>query len=176
MIEKAKDVILVILVVAVCWLGYEHFHKEPVPEIVNVPQVTRQEVQKVMPDMNRKEVERTTRIIERTTTKEAPSQSWYSASEPAADAKAQKIAKEQKAETVVKHIEEKPVEGSDKKIVEADYYGINLERKHRIKAGAIVIDNEPYGSLTYQNRDFEYTAYVGQDKYGAGIQYTIAKW
>ena len=93
MIEKTKNVVLVILVVAVCWLGYEHFHKEPVPEIVNVPQVTRQEVQKAMPDMSRKEVERTTRVIERTTTKEAPAQSWYSASEPAADSKAQEIAK-----------------------------------------------------------------------------------
>jgi len=176
MIEKAKNVVLVILVVAVCWLGYEHFHKEPVPEIVNVPQVTRQEVQKAMPDMSRKEVERTTKVIERTTTKEAPAQSWYAVSEPAADTKAQEIAKEQKADKVIKHTEEKQVEGSDNKVVAANYYGINLERKHRVKAGVAIINNEPYGIIAYQNRDIEYTAYAGHDNYGAGIQYTIAKW
>lgn len=176
MMEQVKNIALVLLIIAVCWLGYEHFHKEPVPEIVNVPQVTRQEVQKAMPDMNRKEVERTTRIIERTATKEAPAQSWYAVSAPAADAKAQEIAKEQKADKVIKHTEEKEVEGSDQKIVEADYYGIHLERKHRIKAGVAVINNEPYGTLSYQNRDIEYTAYANHDNYGAGIQYTVAKW
>lgn len=173
---RIKDIILVILAIAVLWLGYERLHEKPVPEVVNVPQVSTQEIQRVVPEMNRHDAERTTRIIERTVTKEVPIQTWYASSESAADAKAQEIAKEQKADTVVKHIEEKPVEGSDEKIIEADYYGINLERKHRIKVGAAVINDEPYGSLTYQNRDLEYTAYIGQDKYGAGIQYTIAKW
>ena len=176
MMEQAKNIALVLLIIAVCWLGYEHFHKEPAPEIVNVPQVTRQEVQKAAPDMSRKEVERTTRIIERTATKEAPAQSWYAASEPAADSKAQEIAKEQKADKVIKHTEEKQVEGSDNKVVAANYYGINLERKHRVKAGVAIINNEPYGTIAYQNRDIEYTAYAGHDNYGAGIQYTIAKW
>ena len=76
MIEQTKNIALVLLIIAVCWLGYEHFHKTPVPEVVSVPQITKQEIQKAMPDMSRKEVERTTRIIERTTTKEAPVQHW----------------------------------------------------------------------------------------------------
>lgn len=174
--EDIKTIALVILFAIVCWFTYEHFHKEPVPEIVNVPQVTGQEVQKAVPDMSRREVERTTRIIERTTTKEAPVQSWYAVSEPAADSKAQEIAKEQKADKVIKHTEEKQVEGSDNKVVAANYYGISLERKHRVKAGVAIINNEPYGTIAYQNRDIEYTAYAGHDNYGAGIQYTIAKW
>lgn len=177
MISRIKNIALVVLAIAVCWLGYEYYcHTKSIPKVTNVPQVTTQDIEKAAPQMTQRDAERTTRIIERTTTKEAPVEHWYAVSMKDSDDKAQTVAKEQKADTVIKHVEEKPIEGSDNKVIEADYYGINLERKHRIKAGAAVINDKPYGSLTYQNRDLEYTAYIGQDECGAGIQYTIAKW
>lgn len=176
--SRVKDITLAVLLLGVIFLGYLYFNKEnKQPEIVTVPQVTTQEVQKAAPEMSRHEAERTTRIIERTVEKSVPAQTWYSSSEPLADAKAQKVAKEDEADKVIKHVEEKPVEGSGQKVVEADYYGIHLERKHRIKMGAAVIDDEVYGSLSYQNRDLEYTVFASQSgKYGGGIQYTIARW
>ena len=70
------------------------------------------------------------------------------------------------------------MKGNETSVIENDYYAINLERKHRVKAGAAMIDNDAYVTVDYQNRDVEYKAYYSPSakKVGAGVEVTIAKW
>lgn len=55
-------------------------------------------------------------------------------------------------------------------------YKINLDKKHKIKAGATVIDNKPYWSIGYQQKRAEIIIH-GQDKVkGISAMYTIKEW
>ncbi len=68
--------------------------------------------------------------------------------------------------------------GNKTSFIENVYYGINLERKHRIKAGAAVVGDDIYMKASYQNRDIEYEVYHSSrtGKTGVGVDVTIAKW
>lgn len=55
-------------------------------------------------------------------------------------------------------------------------YKINLDKSHKIKAGATMIDNKPYWSIGYQQHKTEIVIH-GQDKIeGGSIMYTIKEW
>ena len=95
---------------------------------------------------------------------------------------AQQYAKKDKADRVVKETKEVEVKDETGKtkatVTENNYYAINLERKHRIKVGAAVVDGERYATVGYQNRDVEYKAFYSPEKHkgGASVEVTIAKW
>ena len=55
-------------------------------------------------------------------------------------------------------------------------YKINLEKQHKIKAGATVINNKPYWSVGYQQNKMEIIIH-GQNKMDGGtVMYTIKEW
>ena len=94
---------------------------------------------------------------------------------------AQEYGKAQKADKIVKEtheVEVKDDNGNKTSVIENDYYAINLERKHRIKAGAMNVDGDTYIKAAYQNRDVEYEVYhsLKTGKTGVGVEATIAKW
>lgn len=151
--------------------------REKVPPIVEVPKVTKEYIKQAIPEMSNSDAKRTERIIERTVERQAPKQQWYSNSQQVADETAQQIGKKDKADKIIKESSEKKVEGSDQTITENKYYGIHLERKHKIKLGVANVDHTTYTTLAYQNRSLEYRAYYStQGKTGVGVEYTVAQW
>ena len=98
-----------------------------------------------------------------------------------ADNKAKEYGNAQKTGKIIKETREFEVKddsGNKTSVIENDYYAINLERKHRIKTGAAMIDHDAYVAVGYQNRDVEYKAYYAPPakKAGVGVEVTIAKW
>ena len=177
-------VLLMLIAVAGAFFLGSHYQKPAVPEVVQVPSTDVQTIREYIPQASKSEVRDISRHIEHVK-EQAPAHHYYTYSQESADAKAQEIGKEQKADKVIKESREVEVHGGKPgdtfdnapKVIENKYYGISLERKHRVKAGAAVINDEVYGSMSYQNRDLEYTVFASQSgKYGGGIQYTIAKW
>ena len=169
--------VIAVAFIAVSTIAFQSCKKAP-PEIVTVPQVTTEELQKAFPGMSQHEAARTEHVIERTVTTQAPTYRYYTATQEQADKRAQELGTKDKADKIVKKTEEKTVEGSDQKVIENDYYSINLERKHDIKVGAAAVDGTAYGTISYRNRDVECTAYYNPATHqgGAGVAVTVAKW
>jgi hypothetical protein len=173
-----------LLLVAIAIIALIAFwpRKTEAPEVVHVPEITTQALQQAMPDLSKSEVKDTAHQIQRAKETQAPQYHYYTYTQAAADKQAQEYAEKDKADKLVKETKEVEVKneetGETSKVIENDYYAINLERKHRIKAGAAMIDKTAYISLGYQNRDVEYKIYYAPEKkeVGAGIEVTIAKW
>lgn len=165
------------------YIVYQQYGHEKV-EIKSVPETTTQEVRKALPPKTSEATIRdTTHQIQRAKEVQVPKYQYYTATQEQSDKVAQNYAKKQKADTVVKNTTEKPVvnekgEATGQTVIENDYYAINLERKHKVKAGAAVVDKDVYATVSYQNRDVEYTAYYCPERkaVGAGVEVTIAKW
>lgn len=126
-------------------------------------------------DNTAKEIEKQIIIAKETT---APTYQYYTTTQEAADDIAKEHAKTQGVDKIVKETEEKTVEGSDEKVIENDYYAINLEKTHRIKAGATVVNKEAYLTLAYENKAIDYTLFYAPNKkdFGIGTSITLAKW
>lgn len=149
----------------------------PEPQIIEVPVVTQEAIQEKIPELTENDAKDLTKQIIKAKEEKAPDEHWIAADEETSDKKAQKRVKTDKADKLIKETTVKPIEGTNETFVEANYYAINLNRKHEVKLGATVIDGTPYASLGYRNRDIEYTAYYGSNgNVGAGIAVTIAKW
>ena len=160
---------------------YEKYVERP-PSIVTPPSTTAQDLQPYFPNETKSTVKDISRQIEHTVESKAPEYHYYTVTQEAADQQAQDYGKKEHVDKIVKttrEVESKDDKGdpTGQKIYENDYYGINLERKHKIKVGAIHVDNANYASLTYQNRDIEYSIYGNQEGVkGGGVNVTIAKW
>lgn len=177
----AVGVILLLFLIVFSFMYYKNHKTEP--EIITVPSTNVPDIKSFFP----KETNSTIKDLSNQTTRakktQAPIYKYYTITQEAADKKAQEYANSQKVDKVVKETRKKEIIDSDtnlgqNKVIENNYYGINLERKHKIKAGAAIIDNSQYISVSYQNRKMEYTAYANpnDNKYGVGVSYTIAQW
>lgn len=165
--------------------GFAHYkvHKTE-PEVITVPSTNVSDIKPFFPKETNSTIKDLSNQMTSAKETQAPIYKYYTITQEAADKKAQEYAASQKADKIVKETREKDIIGSDdnsseqNKVIENNYYGISLERKHKIKAGAAVIDDDPYISVSYQNRKIEYTAYVNpnNNKYGAGVSYTVAQW
>ena len=167
----------VLLVLLIAYGGYFMLTKKSEPEIVRVPADTStKEVKKYFP----MEFEATVKDINHQMER-AKENHYYTITQKEADAKAKEYAKAQKAEKVVKESREVAIkdDASNKtSVIENDYYSINMERKHRIKTGVAVVDDDTYIKVAYQNQDVEYEVYHSPQtgKTGVGVEVTIAKW
>ena len=175
--------IAVLCVVLFAGLYWHYRQQNNVPEIENVPSVSK----KNLKDIFRNETDFTLKDLNyqmnRAKETQAPQYHFYTTTQTQSDKQAQQYAKEQKADKIIKESREQEIldeqgKPSGEKIIENSYYGISLERKHKIKAGAAMIDQDAYATLTYQNRDVDYTIYYSPDKQkaGAGVSVTLAKW
>ena len=175
-------VAVILLALFACYRVYKVYF-DKAPEVVTVPDISQESIQTAFPTSSKSEVKDITHQIERVREVQVPSYRWYSTNQAAADNRAQQYEKQDKADKVVKTTVEKTVKDengkdTEQKVIENDYYAIQLERKHKIKMGAAVVDDDHYVTLSYQNRKIEYELYYSPDtqKYGAGVSYTVAQW
>ncbi len=186
MSEKVKKIMMrvagVLLVLLIAYGGYFILTKKSEPEIVRVPaDISTKEVKKYFPMESEATVKDITHQMERVKEKQAPQYHYYTITQKEADTKVKEYARAQKADKVVKESKKviiKDDDGNKTSVVENDYYAINLERKHKIKAGAAVVGDEAYIKASYQNRDIEYEVYHSPQtgKTGVGVEVTITKW
>lgn len=99
--------------------------------------------------------------------------------EAVADNQAKEIAKNSKASMVIKQTAEDAKASNDKvNVHDNNYYVINQERKHAINVGVADVDNSAYATVSYRNRQVEYTAMYNPSTHQAGamVQVTVSKW
>ena len=106
-----------------------------------------------------------------------PTATWYAPTAAISDKKASELAKQDKADFVIKNTTE-PQEIGGATVYNNNYYSIKQERKHDVKVGAVVADSTAYATVTYRNRQVEYTAgYAPQTgKVMAGVSVRVAQW
>lgn len=181
-IKKNWKKILFTLTALLCILAvYLYWQKVTTPEIIPVTSTKPEVIKEYFPMESESTVKDISRHIETAKTSQAPQYHYYTVTQQEADKKAERYAKEQKADKVIKETKETEIKndkGETSKVIENDYYAINLERKHKIKVGAAIIERDAYAILSYQNRDVEYKAFYAPEaqNIGVGIEYTIAKW
>ena len=178
----AAAIIIVILIAVItgmiCYkIGISH-KVENAPEIVTMPQAGSDNIKKAMPSASKSEVKDIEHRITRVTETAVPKYEFYTVDTEKADSIAKDYAKEDKADKVIKTTDEVKINGSDNKIIENKYYAINMNRKHDIKAGGAYVNDTGYVTLSYRNRQIEYTGFYNPalKSGGAGISYVIAKW
>ena len=185
MSEKNKKIMMrvawIILVLLIAYGGYFILTKKSEPEITEVPSISSKEIKSYFPMESEATVKDMAHQLDRAKEKQAPQYHYYTITQKEADTKAKEYAKAQKADKVVKESKKviiKDNDGNKTSVVENDYYAINLERKHKIKAGAAVVGDEAYIKASYQNRDIEYEVYHSPQtgKTGVGVEVTIIKW
>jgi len=109
---------------------------------------------------------------------------YYTSTQQEADKQAQTLAKTDKADyilkqtTTTKPVKSESVGAPTDQEIQNNYYAISQERKHRISAGATVIDSKAYATLAYTNDRMTYEVHSKdlQGIDGASVLYTIAKW
>ena len=184
-IKIALIALLVVALGVTAYLWYQEKNKPP--EVVKVPDTTVSSLSTAFPHETQSTLKDMNHQIERAKNTQAPQYHYYTYNQESADRQAQTYAKQQKADKVVKTSVTKQlpdIQNPDgtktpgQQVVENDYYAINLNRKHDIKAGAAVVDGTAYVEVSYRNRDVELQAFYSPEKQtgGAGIKYTVAKW
>lgn len=181
--EHKKLVAAAVIIPIILIVPFLFNHKTAqAPEVIQVPAVTEQHLHQYFPMESQASVKDMAKQINQAQER-VPAQQFYTYTQQAADKKAQDISKEKKADKLVKETKEKPIvdetgKETGEKVIQNNYYGINLERKHKVKVGAATIDKDIYMSVGYQNRDVEYTAYYSPIKksVGVGVEVTVAKW
>jgi hypothetical protein len=186
--DKKKIIIAcsILLVVILSVFAYYHFHNK----VNDVKQVTT-ETKTVLPStvstafeyngksISTNESKDLSRQINRVSTKELPAYHSITTDETIADNKATEIAKKQKADAVIKQTTDDKQASNDKiNVQDNNYYVINQERKHDIKAGCAYVDNSAYATISCRNRQVEYTAMYNPSTHQAGamVQVTVSKW
>jgi len=111
---------------------------------------------------------------------------YYTSTQQEADkqAQAQALAKTDKADYVLKQttttnpVKNESVGAPTDQEIQNNYYAISQERKHRISAGATVINSKAYATLAYTNDRMTYEVHSkdlrGVD--GGSVLYTVKKW
>lgn len=180
-----KEIVIVILVICCSVFVYNWYReKNRPPDVIKVPDTNANTLQQYFPDVSESTAKDMSHQIQRARETQAPTYRYYTISQAAADKQAQTYAKQQHADKIVKTTTEVPIVGDsndkqkDSSVIENSFYAISLERKHRIKLGAEVVDGNKYVTLGYQNRDVEYHVNYSPDtqKMGAGVEVTVAKW
>ena len=120
-----------------------------------------------------------TRLANRSASTEKPYAHSITTDEAVADNQAKEIAKNSKASMVIKQTAEDAKASNDKvNVHDNNYYVINQERKHAINVGVADVDNSAYATVSYRNRQVEYTAMYNPSTHQAGamVQVTVSKW
>ena len=188
MMDKKKIIIAcsIILVVILSVFAFLHFHHK----VNDVKQVTT-ETKTVLPStvktafeyngktVSDSEAKDLSRQINRVGKKELPAYHSITTDETIADNKATEIAKKQKADAVINQKSKNEKESNDKAdVYDNNYYIVSSERKHDVKAGCAYVDNSAYATISYRNRQVEYTAMYNPSTHQAGamVQVTVARW
>ena len=119
------------------------------------------------------------RLINRSASSEKPYAHSITTDKTIADAQAGEIAKDRKADLIIKQTSENKQASNDKiNMQDNNYYIIQQERKHSVAVGIADVDNDAYITASYRNRKTEVTGYYNPStgKTGAGVSYQISRW
>lgn len=185
--QKYKAYIVAAIVCIVVFAGLALYHEcnkstDTPPPITTVPAATPQTLQQYFPQMTPADSKDLSHQITRAHDTQAPKYIYYTSTQAAADKQAQVYGKQQKADQIVKQTTTKEVKDETGKttgqVIENDYYAVNLARKHDVKVGAAAVDGTAYATVSYRNRDVQYTGYYNPATHqgGAGVSVTVAEW
>lgn len=171
-----KKVISFIIILFPAFLGlYFYFFYSNLPTIEPVKKIDKPEISKILPKATDGDIKKIIKEIEKAEKKE-PTYEYYTETDMEADMVAKKYAKQEEKKKVVKTTE-KLFTIDNKNVYQNKYYSIDTEKKHDIKVGIAYVYDTPYGTLSYRNRDVEYTLmYGGRNKMGAAISYKLLEW
>jgi hypothetical protein len=177
----------ILLIIILSVFVYMHYHNNKASDVKQVTSETKtvlpSDVQTAF-SINGKTVSESdakdlSRQINRVSKKELPAYHSITIEKESADNKANEIAKENKADAVINQKSKNEKESNDKAdVYDNNYYIVSSERKHDIKAGCAYVDNSAYATVSYRNRQVEYTAMYNPStkQAGAMVQVTVAKW
>ena len=180
-IRLAIEVLLVVLVIIMGVVLYKE-HTKKMPEVQPVASTSQKDIRPYFPKATKSDIKDISHQVTRVYEKETPEYRYYTTTVEAADKQAQAYAKQDKADKVLKTTTERVIQNEKGEpsgsIVENNYYSVNLNRKHDIKVGGAYMDDQAYASISYRNRDVEYTGYkaMDSDNFGAGVSVAVAKW
>lgn len=120
-----------------------------------------------------------TRLANRSASTEKAYAHSITTDEAVADNQAKEIAKDRKADMIIKQTSEDTKASNDKiNLQDNNYYIVQQTRKHSVSVGVADVDSEAYATVSYRNRQTEVTAYYSPQsgKTGAGVSYQIARW
>lgn len=186
MTEKQKSVLKkagIVAIVAAVVFGPIACKRAQAPEINTVPQITQKNLAPYFPLSTKAEVRDIEHHIIKTRDTQPPTHTYVTYTQEAADAQAQRYAKKEKADKVIKQTSEKDIidekgEPTGQKTIQNDYYAINMNRKHDIKVGAAAVGGDMYATASYRNRDVQYEAFYSPKtkEVGGAVSLTVAKW
>ena len=180
--EDHKEQIAIILIaICLCVVIYSVVHRVTEPKNVpihTVTEITPQTIKQVIPGVSNSEAKDISRRIEYVHDNTAPTYHYYTVSQEASDKTAEAYAQAQHADNIVKQTKEVSIPNTDQKVIENDYYAINMERKHAVAVGTAYINDKAYGTVSYRNRRTTYTGYYNPSTHegGASISYEVARW
>lgn len=107
---------------------------------------------------------------------------YFTNTQQEADSKAQALAKEDKADYLLKQTtksaDNKTADSNSNKQIQNNYYAISEEKKHSISVGATAVNGQTYATVAYTNDRLTYELHSKDLKKidGASVMYTVKKW
>lgn len=165
--------LLLIVLTTIAIAYYEYKHYKPVP-MATVSQLNAAEIAKAMAQLNIQgnPQKLTETIIQRE--KLPPDIVYITQTQKQADTQANKLAKDDKADALIKQT------NSDNGQIVNKYYGVHTEKNNKIKAGITILDSQIYENIAYHHKKDELTIHMQLDKAqpvkGATYMRTVLEW
>lgn len=182
--NKQKIITAAILIICITVFSvfvYKHFNKDKNVEIYNAPPIITDKDIEAAFKINDKNINETDaksikKEIQYITKTEPARYEYYTTTDKQADAVAKDYSQKEKADAIIKQQDSQQVGNTT--VYDNKYYAITNEKKHDIKLGAGVIDSALYTTITYRNRDIDYTALYSpkNNNIGVLVQATVARW
>jgi hypothetical protein len=168
-----KDVLIGVLILfLICGIYYEYKKHEAIP-MVTIQSNTIEEDTKAINELGIQDqvIPKELKNSIDKAVQSAPQKVFIVATQKEADTQANKIAKADKADAIIKQTEpaKQPASGnnsgstSNEGIVN-NYYGLHLEKNNKIKAGVTVLDSQTYENIAYQHKKDELIIHMQLDK------------
>lgn len=174
-----KEIVIGILVIILIAVGYYEYKKHEAIPMTTIQENTIPEVSNaidklgIQDKVTPKELQHS---IDKAT-QSAPQKTFVTSTQKEADTQANKIAKADKADAVIKQTQ--PANSNSNGITN-NYYGLHLEKDNKIKAGVTVVDNKVYENIAYQHKKDEVILHMQLDKpqpiKGVTYMRTISEW
>jgi hypothetical protein len=171
--DNHKFIICLLIVLAVLGIGYyEYKHYKPVP-MANVSKNNTDEIAKALSGLHIQATPHETKEIVQTIERRVqspPDIVYITTSQVQADQEANKLAKDDKSDVVIKQQEKK----ADGQVVN-EYFGIHMQKNNQIAIGVSVVDSKAYATLAVQHEKVIVEVHSKDFKsiQGATVLYTI---
>ena len=171
-----KRVVACVLGVALVVGAYVYGKRANTVEVYDVPAITTETVQATL-STNDEDTKRAVKQITYRANETAPDYTTYTTSVEKADTWAGEIATQTHADKVISTKATTTLENGAN-VVDAKYYGVNLERKHEVQVEALTNGTDTYAGVSYRNRDV--TLHLDKNLHSSevmvGVGYTVARW